>query len=71
MRKRVLVTGGNGFVGREVAGDSMTSTPYASSTTCAVGPSALTASELGKVEFARIDIADAAAVNEVMADIQA
>ena len=67
MRKRVLVTGGNGFVGREVCRRL-----YDQHAVCVVdnlrsGPVRLTASELGKVEFARIDIADAAAVNEVMA----
>lgn len=68
MRKRILITGGNGFVGREVA-----RLLYADHDVCIVdnlrsGPLRFQADELQKLRFKPIDITDASAVGRLLAD---
>jgi UDP-glucose 4-epimerase len=70
MRKRVLVTGGNGFVGREVCRRL-----YNDHAICVVdnlrsGAARFGTDELAKVRLAKVDIADAAAVRDVMSDFK-
>ncbi|MCC7250778.1 NAD-dependent epimerase/dehydratase family protein [Hyphomicrobium sp.] len=70
MRRKVLVTGGNGFVGREVVRRL-----YDEHEVCVVdnlrsGPVRLGADELAKIRFSEIDIIDAAAVDALMADFK-
>ncbi len=67
MRRRVLVTGGNGFVGREVCRRLFDHHDVCIVDNLRSGPARLSADELAKVTFAKIDIADATAVRDVMA----
>jgi UDP-glucose 4-epimerase len=62
MRMKILVTGGNGFVGREVV-----RLLYGEHTVCVVdnlrsGPVRFTPAELEKIRFERVDIIDGAAI---------
>lgn len=70
MRRRVLVTGGNGFVGREVCRRLFDHHDVCIVDNLRSGPARLSADELTKATFAKIDIADAVAVRDVMAEFK-
>lgn len=70
MRKKVLVTGGNGFVGREVVRLLYDHHSVRVADNLRSGPVRLSAHEMQKIGLARIDIADVSAVRALMADFK-
>lgn len=68
MRKRILVTGGNGYVGRDLVRLLYNDHDVCIIDTVRFGQIRFLDDELSKVRFERTDLRDAAAVSQVMSD---
>ncbi len=70
MRKRVLLTGGNGFVGREVLRQLSAEHDVTVVDNLRSGPKRLRPDELSQCRFLHADITDASAMSKVMTEFQ-
>jgi len=68
VQKRILITGGNGFVGREVTRLLCDQHTVCIADSLRSGPLRLRPDELKKISFAQVDIADAPRVGRLMAE---